>query len=153
MCSSDLGVKHILNEGIQNIWQHEQALIAQFINGLHQHTGGPLLPGLTLLGPQGVNDRVGVFSVTVDGLAPETLAKQLEQRFGVLTRPGIHCAPHVHRTFATDPENAAARGQQPGATRFSLGPSLSLQDVKHATDALATICEEHAAQRQNAAAR
>lgn len=138
------GVRYVLDRGIDDIWEHERALIAQFIEGLHRYAGGPLLPGLRLLGPQGVNDRVGVFSVTVDGLAPSDLARELERRFGVLTRPGIHCAPHVHRTFGTDPDAAAARGEQAGATRFSLGPFLSLQDVKAATDALAVITEEHA---------
>ena len=32
-----------------------------------------------------------------------------------------------------------------GACRFSLGPFLSVQDVKFATDGLAQICEEQAA--------
>ena len=40
------------------------------------------------------------------GLDPKFI-QELEQRFGVLTRPGLHCAPHVHRTFGPDPDAAA----------------------------------------------
>lgn len=137
------GVEYLLERGPDAIAEHEQALIGQFLNGLHAYTGGPLLPGVRLLGPQGLADRVGVFSVTVDGMPPLELAAQLEDRFGVLTRPGLHCAPHAHEAMRTDPTTVGSA--YAGACRFSLGPFLSLQDVKYATDALAQICEEQSA--------
>jgi len=49
--------------------------------------------GLTCYGPRGVKHRCGVFSVRIDTLGPEELANILEERYGILTRPGIHCAP------------------------------------------------------------
>jgi cysteine desulfurase / selenocysteine lyase len=137
------GVEYLLKGGMEDIAEHERGLSEQFLNGLHTYTGGPLLPGLRLVGPQGMADRVGVFSVTVDGMTPLELAQQLESRFGVLTRPGLHCAPHAHETMQTDPESVGAA--MAGACRFSLGPFLSVQDVKYATDGLAQICEEQAA--------
>lgn len=137
------GVEYLLQRGMKDIAEHERALTELFLNGLHTYTGGPLLPGLRLLGPQGMADRVGVFSVAVDGMTPLELARQLEDRFGVLTRPGLHCAPHAHETMKTDPASAGA--EMAGACRFSLGPFLSVQDVKYATDGLAQICEEQAA--------
>jgi selenocysteine lyase/cysteine desulfurase len=150
------GVEYILGRGFdgpEGLRTHERALIEQFINGLHQYTGGPLIEGLRLLGPQGVTGRVGVFSVVAEGLAPGELASRLEDRFGVLTRPGLHCAPHVHSTFGTSPEAIGPDTTDPhttgrstadlaGATRFSVGPFLTVQDVKYATDALAEVCEE-----------
>lgn len=137
------GVEYLLERGMDDIAEHERALTEQFLNGLHTYTGGPLLPGLRLLGPQGMADRVGVFSLTVEGLTPLELANQMEDRFGVLTRPGLHCAPHAHETMGTDP--ASTGEDASGACRFSLGPFLSVQDVKFATDGLAQICEEQAA--------
>lgn len=137
------GVEYLLERGMHAIAEHERGLSEQFLNGLHTYTGGSLLPGLRLLGPQGMADRVGVFSVTVDGMTPLELAEQLESRFGVLTRPGLHCAPHAHETMRTDPESVGAA--MAGACRFSLGPFLSVQDVKYATDGLSQICEEQAA--------
>jgi cysteine desulfurase family protein len=138
------GVRFLLDRGVDKLYEHERALVEQFINGLHTYTGGPMLPGLRLLGPQGVRHRVGVFSVVIDGMSPGELADTLEDRFGILTRPGLHCAPHVHRTFRTDPDSAAVAGAMPGATRFSVGPFLTVQDVKYATDALSIICDERA---------
>jgi selenocysteine lyase/cysteine desulfurase len=136
------GLEYLLERGVEAVAEHERALSEQFLNGLHTYTGGSLLPGLRLLGPQGMADRVGVFSVTVDGMTPLELAQQLEDRFGVLTRPGLHCAPHAHEAMRTDPASVGADGA--GACRFSLGPFLSVQDVKYATDGLAQICEEQA---------
>src|SRR5207237_9601172 len=89
------------------------------------------IEGLTYYGPQGVRDRVGVFSIRIDGYDPQELSLALENSFGILTRSGIHCAPYAHETIGT-----AALG---GTTRFSFGPFLSRQDVKFATDALAEI--------------
>ncbi|MFI4854056.1 MAG: aminotransferase class V-fold PLP-dependent enzyme [Phycisphaerales bacterium JB065] len=136
------GVEYLLERGMDDLARHERELSEQFLRGIHD-SSGHLLPGLRLLGPPGVADRVGVFAVTVDGMSPLELAQELESRFGVLTRPGLHCAPHAHETMRTDPESVGA--EMAGACRFSLGPFLSVQDVKYATDALAQICEEQAA--------
>lgn len=78
---------------------------------------------------------MGVFSVHIDGYDPTELALILENHYGILTRPGIHCAPLAHQTIGT-----TAFG---GTTRFSFSPFLSKQDVKFATDALAEIAMNH----------
>ncbi|MEM1097473.1 MAG: aminotransferase class V-fold PLP-dependent enzyme [Planctomycetota bacterium] len=125
------GVQHLLDTGIDQLWQHEQDLIAVMIEGLSN------IEGLRYLGPQGVADRCGVFSVVLDAYeSPNELSRVLEDEYGILTRSGIHCAPHAHRTMRTD--------QTGGATRMSLGPYVSKQDVKYATDALAQISEQAA---------
>ncbi|MEM8782201.1 MAG: aminotransferase class V-fold PLP-dependent enzyme [Planctomycetota bacterium] len=125
------GVQHLLDQGIDPLWQHEQDLIATMIEGLST------IEGLRYLGPQGVADRCGVFSVVLDVYEnPNELSRVLEDQYGILTRSGIHCAPHAHRTMQTH-----ATG---GATRLSLGPYVSKQDVKYATDALAQIVENAA---------
>ncbi len=129
------GVQYILDRGIEELWKHEQQLIATMLEGLSP------IDGLRLLGPPGVADRCGVFSVRLPGFAepehgPQQLSDALEREFGILTRSGIHCAPHAHRTMRTHLDG--------GATRMSLGPFVSLQDVKYATDALAHLAEQSA---------
>lgn len=131
------GVAWLLERGIESIALHERALTKRFLDALRGEDAG-WVPGLRLLGPPGVEDRVGVFSVVVDGLTPGRLADLLEERYGILTRPGLHCAPLAHRTFGRDPEHAGADAA--GATRFSLGPFLTEEDVDVATGALAEIC-------------
>ena len=125
------GVAWILQQGIDNLWKHERDLMKVMIEGLSS------IDGLRYLGPQGIANRCGVFSVRLDGYdAPQDLSDRLEDEYGILTRSGIHCAPHAHRTM-----NTHASG---GATRLSLGPFVSAQDVKYATDAIAHIAEDAA---------
>jgi selenocysteine lyase/cysteine desulfurase len=69
--------------------------------------------------------------VRIDGIGPTELAGQLEEEYGILTRPGLHCAPLIHQAIGT-----ATFG---GTTRLSFGPFLTQQDVKFACDALAEI--------------
>jgi selenocysteine lyase/cysteine desulfurase len=125
------GVAYLLERGVEALWQHETDAMATMIEGLSS------IEGLTYLGPQGVADRCGVFSVRLAGFdQPGELSERLETEYGILTRSGIHCAPHAHRTFGTDTLG--------GTTRLSLGPFVSLQDVKYATDALSQVAETFA---------
>ena len=119
------GVQWILEQGIQKLYAHEMDLVRTFLEGVSS------IDGMTYFGPQGVRNRAGVFSVAAEGFGPVELAKALEERFGILTRPGLHCAPLAHEAIGT-----TARG---GTTRFSFGPFLTKQDVHFATNALADV--------------
>jgi cysteine desulfurase family protein len=119
------GVKWVQERTVEKLAAHELDLIRTFLDGVSE------VEGLTYFGPRGVSHRTGVFSVRLDGYEPYELAAVLESQFGILTRPGIHCAPLAHQAFGT-----LACG---GTTRFSFGPFLTVQDVKYATDALAEI--------------
>ncbi len=139
------GVAWILDRSVEKLWHHEQQLIQQFLEEL-----SPLLtpvserseerdqvrdtPALQLFGPPTAAHRCGVFSIRLPAYDdPHALADRLEADFGLLTRAGIHCAPHAHRTLGT-------RGLG-GTTRFSLGPFHTPADITAATTALAQLCE------------
>lgn len=119
------GVRWVIGQTVEKLHAHEMQLVHQFLDGIRD------IDGLTLYGPQDAQSRIGVFSVRIDGLEPIELARKLEDDFGLLTRPGLHCAPHIHATLGT-----AAIG---GTTRFSFGPFVTRDDVAVATDALAQI--------------
>jgi cysteine desulfurase family protein len=104
---------------------HDAELTAAFLQRIRE------IEGLTYYGPRDSQGRVGVFSVEIAGLTPLELAARLEEDGGILTRPGLHCAPLIHRALGT-----LSRG---GTTRLSFGPFLSVEDVQHAATALATI--------------
>ncbi|MFW6060027.1 MAG: aminotransferase class V-fold PLP-dependent enzyme [Phycisphaeraceae bacterium] len=129
------GVQWILDRGIDALWAHEQQLCRVMLEGLND---ADRVPGLKLFGPPTVAHRCGVFSVRIDAPGsgyddPVALADALEQEFGLLTRPGIHCAPLAHQTLGT---HAAG-----GTTRFSFGPFTREDDTRDAVDALATLCQ------------
>jgi cysteine desulfurase/selenocysteine lyase len=122
------GVKWVMEQGIEKLAAHDRELTLTFIEGVSD------IAGLTYYGPRGPRNRIGVFSVRVNGYDPHELSAVLESSYGILTRPGIHCAPLAHEAIGT-----AALG---GTTRFSFGPFVSVQDVQYATDALAQIAME-----------
>ncbi|RMF74141.1 MAG: aminotransferase class V-fold PLP-dependent enzyme, partial [Planctomycetota bacterium] len=104
----------LLERGVSEIRAAEQHLAALLIDRLEA------CAGLRWFGPRDER-RVAVFSVVIDGLEPAELSAILEQRFGILTRSGLHCAPLAHRTIGT-----AASG---GTTRISPGPFTTTEDI------------------------
>jgi cysteine desulfurase family protein len=119
------GVSWILNQTVEKIRKHDIELCQRFMAGLDE------IPKLTWFGPRDVQHRVGVFSVRMKGFTPLELSKKLEADFGILTRPGLHCAPLAHKTIGTLDNG--------GTTRFSFGPFLKLEDIDYAITALKTI--------------
>ncbi len=125
------GVRWLMEQTVEKLAAEELDLVRTFIDGVGD------VEGLRYFGPQGVRNRIGVFSVRVEGYDPHELSAVLEGHYGILTRSGIHCAPLAHGAIGT-----ACLG---GTTRLSFGPFLSKQDVKYATDALAEIASSRAA--------
>jgi selenocysteine lyase/cysteine desulfurase len=121
-------VEWILKKGVRAIFEHDQMLCRAFMEGVDG------VEGLRYLGPQGIRNRVGVFSVLVEGIAPLALANQLEAEYGVLTRAGLHCAPLAHSHVGTIGSG--------GTTRFSFGPFLNVPEIQYAANALAKIASD-----------
>jgi cysteine desulfurase / selenocysteine lyase len=122
------GVYWILKRTVEKLFEHDQMLCRAFMEGVEG------LDALKYFGPQGIRNRVGVFSVQVggcQGMEPGALAGKLENEFGILSRAGLHCAPLAHRHIGTT--------ECGGTTRLSFGPFVTVPDVKYVADALAMI--------------
>jgi cysteine desulfurase family protein len=121
------GVYWILRRpaGVRTLFEHDQMLCKAFMSGVEG------LETLKYFGPQGIRNRMGVFSVRVAGMEPLKLAQLLEEEFGVLTRAGLHCAPLAHTHLGT-----VGSG---GTTRLSFGPFLEVPDIEYVSNALAAI--------------
>lgn len=121
------GVEWVLRRGAESLRFHDEKLCRLFM----QLTDG--VEHLTVYGPRDVAHRSGVFSVNVDGFdSPRALADVLEADFGLLTRPGIHCAPLAHQTIGTHPI---------GTCRLSFGAFTTEAQVRHAAQALQTVAQ------------
>ncbi|MEM1329682.1 MAG: aminotransferase class V-fold PLP-dependent enzyme [Planctomycetota bacterium] len=134
------GARWLQLRGVAELWTHERELMRVALEGLSDEAS---MPGLRLLGPQGLAHRLGVFSMTHAEIPAERFASELEERFGVLVRAGIHCAPRAHESFGTHPE-CAPEGQG-GAFRMSFGPFVTPQDVSYACHAISEVCRTAAA--------
>ena len=64
------------------------------------------------------------------GLDNAVAAYRLENKFGILTRCGLHCAPHAHKTLGTFPQ---------GTVRLSVGYATSEAEIDFAVDAVRRI--------------
>lgn len=118
-------LKWLEDKTIDAVRAHDLELSRAFLNQTRE------CEGLTVFGPIDPTQRVSVFSVAVDGLEPAELAALLETEFGVLTRPGIHCAPFVHQTLGT-----TAAG---GTVRLSFGIFNTIDEITHCANALAEL--------------
>jgi selenocysteine lyase/cysteine desulfurase len=127
------GVKWVMDQTVEVLHARDRERTSAFLEGIGD------IEGLSYYGPRGVRDRIGVFSVRVEGYEPQELSAVLESSFGILTRSGIHCAPLAHAAIGT--------AETGGTTRFSFGPFVSVQDVAYATDALAQIASARIAMR------
>jgi cysteine desulfurase family protein len=87
------------------------------------------IDGVRVLSPA-APDGVPIVSMVAAQLDPSQLASALDRQHGVLTRPGLHCAPGVHRLLGTE---------RTGAVRFSLGWASTADDVVRASEAVAAV--------------
>ena len=109
---------------VQAVQAHDRILSQRFLDGLRD------LPGVNLIGPDTAENRVGIFSLDFPGKDNAEVAAMLEERFGILTRCGLHCAPSAHRTLGTFPR---------GTVRLSFGWYTTEQEVDRALEAVAAV--------------
>lgn len=118
----------IQHRTVESLRAHECELGSVFLEGIRALGQSHL----SVLGPHTMLDRVGVFSLVHPHINPAHLAHHLEVNHSILVRSGLHCAPRAHRLLGTL-ENARSIG----ATRISLGPSITHDDIERTLDALA----------------
>ena len=64
------------------------------------------------------------------GLTPQDLGSILDVSFEIAVRPGLHCAPYIHRALHTFPD---------GTLRLSPGPFTTPQQIDRFVEALTEI--------------
>lgn len=121
------GVEYVLKRGINKIHAHEMELVGIFLEGVKD------LERVRVYGADAPGERVGVIPVNVDGIDPGELSLQLDDDYGILVRPGLHCAPFAHRALGTFPE---------GAVRISFSALNTRREAEKAVEAFRTICEK-----------
>jgi cysteine desulfurase family protein len=118
------GVRWVIERGLDDVHAHEVALIERLWQKLDE------MPGYRVLGHRDHARRVGTLSFVSEALPASEVGGILDQAFDIAIRPGLHCAPYIHRAQGTFPE---------GAVRVSPGPFNTADDIDALSAALAEI--------------
>jgi selenocysteine lyase/cysteine desulfurase len=118
------GLQFILEEGLDKIIAHEQALTNQLIYGLER------IPGVTIYTAGKKSQQAPVVSFNIKGYTPGDMGTILDQAFDTKVRTGLHCSPAAHKTLGTFPL---------GSVRISPGYMNIPQDIEMTLKAVERI--------------
>ena len=90
-----VAVDYLQGIGVGAIREHEKALARYALERLSE------LPGITLYGPAGVEQRGGAIAFRLDGVHPHDVAQVLDLE-GIAIRAGHHCTQPLHRRLGVD---------------------------------------------------
>jgi cysteine desulfurase family protein len=89
------GIDFVMETGVAKIRAEELELAKRFITGLEK------IDDIIIYGDLDVEERVGVVSFNLKGIAAADVAYILENQFDILVRAGLHCAPLLHQALNT----------------------------------------------------
>ncbi|MCQ4636439.1 aminotransferase class V-fold PLP-dependent enzyme [Anaerovorax odorimutans] len=123
-----IGLKHALayieKEGLVSMMEKKKRITDAFL----EEVGN--MKGVRLIGLPAGDDRCSVVSLDFVDQDNAEVAFRLENEFGIMTRCGLHCAPHAHKTLGTFPQ---------GTVRFSFGCFNTITEIRFAAGALNRI--------------
>jgi cysteine desulfurase family protein len=109
------GLDFVEERGLEAIHQHEIALCDQLRDALAG------MSGFEVFGHSDAARRVGTVSFRAEVMPAADLGAILDQSFDIAVRPGLHCAPYIHRSLGTYPD---------GLVRVSVGPFNTAKDIE-----------------------
>src|SRR5262249_20227984 len=118
------GIQYVEERGLDDIHRHEVGLVERLWRRLAE------IDGITVYGHRDHARRVGTLSFRSEALPAAELGGILDQAFDIAIRPGLHCAPYVHKALGTFPG---------GLVRVSPGPFNTAEDVDRLADAVAEV--------------
>jgi len=121
------GGEYILKKGIDHIRDKEILMTQHFLDGLKS------ISGVHIYGPGDASRQISVVSFNLNGMTPSEISFTLDEHYGIMSRPGLHCAPSAHRTIGTFPG---------GTVRFSFGYFNTEEQISYALGAVQQISRD-----------
>ena len=121
------GIDFILSQGLDTINAHEKRLTELFLQGIGA------VDDVTIYGLKDASRRISVVSFNIRDIDPAKAALELDDRFGIMSRPGLHCAPSAHKTIGTFPA---------GTVRFSFSYFNTVKEINRAVDAVRSLANQ-----------
>ena len=88
-------VKFIKNKGIINIHNKEKELVRYALDKLKS------VNNIQIYGPQDSDKIVSVISFNIKNTMAEEIAYTLDNKYNIMVRAGLHCAPSAHDLIGT----------------------------------------------------
>jgi cysteine desulfurase / selenocysteine lyase len=118
------GIKFVQERGLEKIHAHEVGLCQLLWQKLDE------IGSYEVFGHRDATRHVGTLSFRSAALPAAEIGGILDQAFQIAIRPGLHCAPYVHRAIGTFPD---------GTVRVSPGVFSTETDIGQLATALAEI--------------
>ena len=113
--------------GVETVHAREMSMARRF------RAAVAAVAGVTVYGDFSGAERVPIVSLNIGDAESGAVSDALEERYGIATRPGAHCAPRLHRALGTE---------ESGAVRFSWSWYNTEEETDAAAAAVRTLAEE-----------
>ena len=114
-------VDYLEKTGLSVIRSKEMALMRRFYEGISY------IPGVKVYGDFRADKRAPIVSFNISDYDSSEVSDELNVEYGIVTRPGAHCAPLMHRALGT---------VEQGAVRFSFSHYNTEEEVDTAVRAV-----------------
>lgn len=117
-----------LNEtGMETIRSRELELMRRFYDGVR------IIPSIKVFGDFDAELRAPIVALNIGDYDSSEVSDELNLTYGIVTRPGAHCAPLMHKALGTVSQ---------GAVRFSFSHFNTEEEVDSAVQALAELAKD-----------
>jgi len=120
------GVQYILEKGVSRLFTEASTFARYFYEHINQ------LENVHIYGNQ-ESLNTGIVALNIGDCDSTEISSLLDEHYGILTRPGVHCAPLMHRQFGTETQ---------GIVRFSFSAFNTMDEIKHAIHAIQQLVKE-----------
>ena len=122
-----VAVTYLEETGLNVIRKKEQSLMRRFYEGISA------IPGIKVYGDFSTNDRAAIVSFNIGDYDSSEVSDELNVEYGIVTRPGAHCAPLMHKALGT---------VEQGAVRYSFSHYNTEEEVDAAIRAVEELARE-----------
>ena len=114
-------IKFLNKEGIENIHNKEKELTKYALEKLET------VKDIEIYGPKDCEKMLSVISFNIKDKRPEDVGSILDQKYDIMLRAGLHCAPTTHSVIGT---------KERGTLRIGLGYFNEKEDIDKLVEAL-----------------
>ena len=118
---------YLKEAGIDNMRNEKMEITKYFLDQVKE------IDGVEVAGKKTVEGRLGVVSIDFEGFDNSIVSFYLSNRYKIMTRVGMHCAPRAHKTLKTFPQ---------GTVRFSFSHFNTKEEVDVCIDSIKTILSD-----------